>query len=304
MSDQYTPAQKGYNGNSRIKGDGYVHSWSQHELDEYIKCANSVEYFCSNYVKVTSLDHGLVTFKLRGYQQGMVKHLSDNRFSAILAGRQSGKSITAVAWILHYICFHADKKVGLLANKGALAREMLGRLTLMLENLPFFLQPGVRHLNKGSIHFCNDSKIIACATSSSSIRGEALNVILLDEFAFVQQDVQFYMSTYPTISSGQETKVIVTSTPNGIGNMFHKIWEGAVTGTNEFKPFKINWWDVPGRDEAWKAQTIANTSARQFSQEYDCLGGESEVLISINTQETSIKLKNLYEAYPLLHNPR
>jgi hypothetical protein len=275
--------QKSYNGNPYVKADGVQHAFTQHEVQEYIKCMNDVSYFCKNYVKVISLDKGLVNFELRGYQEKMVKHFDDNRFNIVLACRQSGKSITSVAWLLHYIIFNGNKKIGVLANKGSTAREMLARLTLMLENLPFFLQPGVKILNKGNIVFSNNSEIIAAATSGSSIRGLSLNCIFLDEFAFVHKAEEFYTSTYPVISSGKDTKVIITSTPNGVGNMFYKIWEGAIQKANEYKPFTIKWQDVPGRDEAWRAQTIANTSELQFNQEYNCdFLGSAQTLINAN----------------------
>ena len=132
---------------------------------------------------------------------------------------------------------------------------MLARITLMLENLPFFLQPGCTILNKGSIGFSNNSRIIAAATSSSSIRGMSLNLVYLDEFAFVENATEFYTSTYPVISSGKTSKIIITSTANGIGNMFHKLYEGAIQGTNEFKSIRVDWWDVPERDEKWKQMT-------------------------------------------------
>ena len=144
-----------------------------------------------------------------------------------------------------------------MANKGATAREMLGRVTLMLENLPFFLQPGCKALNKGSIEFSNNSRIVAAATSGSSIRGMSVSLLYLDEFAFVERASEFYTSTYPVISSGKETKVIITSTANGIGNVFHKLWEGATQGVNEYNAFRVDWWDVPGRDDAWKDQTLS-----------------------------------------------
>ena len=170
-----------------------------------------------------------------------------------------------------------------LANKGATAREMLARVTLALENLPFFLQPGCKALNKGSIEFSNNSKIIASATSGSSIRGLSINLLFLDEFAFVENDAQFYTSTYPVISSGKDTKVIVTSTANGIGNVYHKIWEGASQGTNEYKPFRVDWWDVPSRDENWKKETVANTSELQFEQEFgNTFHGRGNTLIGAN----------------------
>jgi phage FluMu gp28-like protein len=145
---------------------------------------------------------------------------------------------------------------------------MLTRITLALENLPFFLQPGCKTLNKGSIEFSNNSRIIAAATSGSSIRGMSVNLLFLDEFAFVENAGEFYTSTYPVVSSGKTSRVIITSTANGIGNIYHKLWEGAVQGTNEYKPFRVDWWDVPGRDEEWKRQTISNTSELQFDQEF------------------------------------
>ena len=161
---------------------------------------------------------------------------------------------------------------------------MLARVTLMLENLPFFLQPGTKALNKGSIEFSNNSKIIAAATSGSSIRGLSINLLYLDEFAFVERAAEFYTSTYPVISSGKDTKIIITSTANGIGNIFHKIWEGAVQRTNEFTPFRVDWWDVPGRDEEWKDQTVKNTSQLQFDQEFgNTFFGTGDTLVNAET---------------------
>ena len=199
-------------------------------------------------------------------------------------GILSHNSITSVAWLCHYICFNEHKKVAILANKGAIAREMLSRLTQMIEHLPFFLQPGCRVLNKGNIVFSNGSEIIAVATSSSSVRGLSLDCVFCDEFGFVNKAEVFYTSTFPVISSGTESKFIISSTPNGVGNMFYKLWEGAVQGANEYKPFRIRWQDVPGRDEKWKAQTISNTSERQFRQEHECAFlGSSATLIEADT---------------------
>ena len=272
---------QGYNGNSLVKRDGITHNYTPDEIGEYQKCMKNPVYFAKKYVKVINLDKGLVPFDLYPYQEKMFEHFNNNRFSVVLACRQSGKSISSVVYILWYAIFHPEKMVAVLANKGATAREMLARITLALENLPFFLQPGCRVLNKGSIEFSNNSKIIAAATSASSIRGQSVNLLFLDEFAFVENASTFYTSTYPVISSGKETKVIIASTPNGIGNMFYKIWEGAVQKANEFISFRVDWWDVPGRDEAWKKQTISNTSETQFAQEFgNEFIGSSTTLIS------------------------
>ena len=273
----------GYLGNPSVKRDGVETQFTKDEVLEYAECMQNPAYFARKYLKVISLDEGLVPFDLYDYQEKMFGHFNNNRFSIVLACRQSGKSISSVAYLLWYACFHPEKTIAVLANKGATAREMLARVTLMLENLPFFLQPGCKALNKGSIEFSNNSKIMAAATSGSSIRGLSINLLFLDEFAFVENDAQFYTSTYPVVSSGKDTKVIITSTANGIGNVYHKIWEGASQGTNEYKPFRVDWWDVPGRDEKWKAETISNTSALQFEQEFgNTFHGRGNTLIDAN----------------------
>ena len=273
-----------YLGNINVKRDGVQQQWTEAQVVEYAKCMKDPAYFARTYVKIISLDKGLVNFDLYPYQEKMFDHFNSNRFSIVLACRQSGKSISSVVYLLWYAIFHPEKTIAVLANKGATAREMLARVTLALENLPFFLQPGCRALNKGSIEFSNNSRIVAAATSGSSIRGMSVNLLFLDEFAFVERAAEFYTSTYPVVSAGKDTKVIITSTANGIGNTFHKIWEGAVQKTNEYKAFTVNWWDVPGRDEEWKKQTISNTSQMQFDQEFgNTFFGTGDTLINAET---------------------
>ena len=273
----------GYLGNPNVKRDGVETSFTKEEVLEYRKCMKNPAYFAKKYVKIIALDKGLVPFELYPYQRKMFKHFNDNRFNIVLACRQSGKSISSVVFLLWYACFHPEKTIAILANKGAVAREMLARITLALENLPFFLQPGCKALNKGSIEFSNNSRIIASATSGNSIRGLSINLLFLDEFAFVENDAQFYTSTYPVVTAGQDTKIIICSTANGIGNVYHKLWEGACQGTNEFQPFRVDWWDVPGRNKKWKEQTIANTSELQFEQEFgNTFHGRGNTLIGAN----------------------
>lgn len=273
-----------YLGNPHVKKDGIQEDWTQEKVAEYAKCMSDPAHFARCHLKIINLNDGLVPFELYPYQEEMFNHFNNNRFTVVLACRQSGKSISSVAYLLWYAIFHPEKTVAVLANKGATAREMLSRVTLMLENLPFYLQPGCKVLNKGSIEFSNNSKIFAAATSGSSIRGQSVNLLFLDEFAFVERAAEFYTSTYPVVSSGKETKVIITSTANGIGNPFHKIWEGAVQGVNEYKPFRVDWWDVPGRDEAWKEETISNTSQIQFDQEFgNTFFGTGNTLINADT---------------------
>src|SRR5210317_1234841 len=279
----YRMSNDSYLGNPNVKRDGVQQQWTEEKVREYAKCMHDPSYFARTYVKIISLDRGLVNFNLYPYQEKMFDHFNSNRFSIVLACRQSGKSISSVVYLLWYAVFHPEKTIAILANKGATAREMLARITLALENLPFFLQPGCKALNKGSIEFSNNSRIIASATSGSSIRGMSINLLFLDEFAFVENDAEFYTSTYPVVSSGKNTKIIITSTANGVGNIFHKLWEGAVQRTNEFKPFTVNWWDVPGRDDKWKEETIANTSELQFDQEFgNNFHGRGNTLIAAN----------------------
>jgi len=273
-----------YLGNPNVKRDGVQQAWTPDLLKEYKKCMTDAVYFARNYVKVIALDKGLVNFDLYPYQEQMFKHFEEHRFNVVLACRQSGKSISACAYLLWFVLFNSEKTVAILANKGATAREMLARITLMLENIPFFLQPGSKALNKGSLEFSNNSRIVAAATSGSSIRGMSVNLLYLDEFAFVERAAEFYTSTYPVVSAGTDTKIIVTSTANGIGNQFHKVWEGAVQGINQFKPFRVDWWDVPGRDDKWKTETIANTSQLQFDQEFgNTFFGTGDTLINAET---------------------
>ena len=275
---------EGYLGNNLVKRAGVETKYTDEELQEYIKCGSDPVHFIESYCSIISLDEGLVKFKLRGYQDKLINHYDANRFNVVLASRQSGKSITSCAYLLWYLLFKPEVTVAVLANKGAIAREMISRIVTMLESVPFFLQPGVKILNKGSIEFGNDSKVVAAATSSSSIRGLSINLLYLDEFAFVENAEEFYTATYPVVTSGKDTKVIITSTANGVGNMFYKLYESAVQKQSDYKHFLINWFDVPGRDEAWKKQTIANTSETQFEQEYgNSFLGTGTTLINSNT---------------------
>ena len=212
--------------------------------------------------------------------------------------RQSGKSTTIIAYLLHYVLFNEQVNVAILANKAATARDLLGRLQLAYEHLPKWLQQGVMSWNKGSLELENGSKILASSTSASAVRGGSYNIIFLDEFAYVPSNVaeQFFSSVYPTISSGKTSKVMIVSTPHGM-NMFYKIWTDAEHERNSYVPIEVHWSEVPGRDEKWKEETIKNTSEAQFNTEFEC-----EFLGSIDTLISARKLRTLSFIEPKQRN--
>ena len=287
-----------YLGNPNLKRTGLAHNFTKDEIVEYQKCSESPIYFIKNYVRIVSLDHGLVPFDMYNFQEGMVDTMHENRFTIFKLPRQSGKSTIIISYLLHYVLFNPNTTVAVLDNKSTTARDILGRLQLAYENLPKWMQQGIIAWNKGNIELENGSKILAAATSSSAIRGGSYNVIFLDEFAFVPTNVadQFFASVYPTITSGQNTKVIIVSTPHGM-NQFYKLWVDAEEGRNNYIPTEVHWSEVPGRDAAWKEETIRNTSESQFNSEFEC-----EFLGSIDTLISPAKLKQLTYRTPIRSN--
>ena len=287
-----------YLGNPKLKKANIQIDFSQEEIQEVVRCSKDIVYFCETYQKIISIDEGLMPFAPYDYQKEIMHSVNENRFVICKMPRQTGKTTTMVAVMLHYALFNPDFNIAILANKAATAREILGRLQLAYENLPWFLQQGIVEWNKGSIILENGSKIFASSTSASAIRGMSINLVYLDEFAFVPSTVQdeFFSSVYPTISSGRSSRVLITSTPNGM-NMFYKLWHDAEKGFNDYATVSVNWWDVPGRDEAWKEQTIRNTSEKQFAVEFEC-----EFLGSSDTLIDAHKLRHLVFENPLEHN--
>ncbi len=285
-----------YLGNPNLKRANVPINFTEEQIQEYLKCKADPVYFAKNYIKIVSLDEGLVPFNLYDFQEEMVRCFHTNRFNIAKLPRQTGKSTTVVAYLMHYAIFNDNVNIGILANKAPTARELLGRLQLAYENLPVWLQQGIIAWNKGSMELENGSKILASSTSASAVRGMSFNIIFLDEFAFIPNHIaeQFFASVYPTISSGKSTKVIIISTPNGM-NMFYKLWHDAELGRNEYTTTEVHWSQVPGRDEKWKEQTIANTSERQFTQEFEC-----EFLGSVDTLISAAKLRSLSYDEPLV----
>ena len=288
-----------YLGNQNLKRSNVKHSWTPNEVNEWLKCSQDPEYFIEKYIKIVNVDKGLVNFNLYDYQKDIVKLSVSERFVICKMPRQCGKTTTLVGIMLWYILFHQNYQVAILAHKLQQAREILSRIQLAYEHLPKWIQQGIVEWNKGNIELENGSKILASATSSSAIRGGSFNLVYLDEFAFVENNMQesFFASVYPTISSGQTTKVLITSTPNGL-NMFYKIWMDSEEGKNDYKRIDVHWSEVPGRDEAWKKETIRNTSEDQFRVEFEC-----EFIGSAHTLISATKLRTLRSTPPEASNP-
>ena len=287
--------QNQYLGNPNLKRANVSVEFTKEQIEEYQKCMGDPIYFIENYMKIVSLDEGLVPMNMYKFQKKMVKTFHKNRFTICKLPRQSGKSTIIIAYLLHYVLFNPNVNVAILANKSSTARDILGRLQLGYEHLPKWLQQGVISWNKGSLDLENGSSILAASTSASAIRGGSYNIIFLDEFAYVPSTVseEFFSSVYPTISSGKTTKVMIVSTPHGM-NMFYKLWTDAETGKNDYVPIEVHWSEVPGRDDVWKEETIRNTSQSQFNSEFEC-----EFLGSIDTLIAPHKLKQMPYVDPI-----
>ena len=271
-----------YLGNPNLKKAGTEIQFTKKQIQEWIKCKEDPLYFACKYMQIINLDEGLVPFSMYDFQKKILTDFHENRFNIAKLPRQTGKSTTVVAYLLHYLIFNDSVNIGILANKASTARELLGRLQLAYENLPRWIQHGILVWNKGNVELENGSKILAASTSASAVRGMSFNILFLDEFAFVPNHVaeQFFASVYPTITSGKSTKVIIISTPNGM-NHFYKMWEDARNGKNGYVTNEVHWSQVPGRDAKWKEETLKNTSKRQFAQEFECdFLGSADTLIS------------------------
>ena len=287
-----------YLGNPNLKKANTQQEFSEEDIVEFVRCKDDPVYFTEKHIKIVNVDEGLVSFDMYKFQKKLIRNFHKHRFNICKMPRQTGKSTTVVSYLLHYAIFNDNVNIGILANKAATARDLLGRLQLAYENLPSWMQQGIVAWNKGSMELENGSKIIAASTSASAVRGMSFNIIFLDEFAFVQNHLadDFFASVYPTISSGKSTKVIIVSTPHGM-NHFYRMWHDAERGQNEYTPTEVHWSEVPGRDAKWKEQTIRNTSKQQFAIEFEC-----EFLGSVDTLISAAKLKAMVYEQPIEQN--
>jgi|SRR3990170_788448 len=296
MTDIIIPGFEPHRGNPNLKRAGIGFAWTPEMMQEYIKCANDPLYFIETYMKIVHKDEGLIDIDLYHYQRDMVESMRDNRFSIFTTARQAGKSTIVCGYILWYTIFNAYKTVGLLANKGDTAREILSKVQIAYQHLPKWLQQGVVEWNKGSLVLENGSRVVATATSSDSIRGYSINLLFIDEAAWIENWDEFFTSVYPTIISGKTTQIVLVSTPHGL-NHFHKTWKFALEKRNDYHPIKVMWFDVPGRDAAWKEETLRgmNYDLEKFAQEQEC-----EFLGSSGSLIAGWKLKELVYQIPIL----
>ncbi|CAB4124367.1 large terminase protein [uncultured Caudovirales phage] len=298
-----------YLGNPKLKKVGVNVSLTEDQIREYVKCRDNPVYFAQNYVKIVTLDKGFVPIDLYPFQIETIEDIVDNRFVVMKAGRQVGKTTVVVAYILWYILFEEDKFVALLANKAKTSREILNRIKLAYEALPLWLQQGIRTWNKGDIELENNCRILADSTSSSAARGYSISFLYLDEFAFVPNNVaeEFFTSVYPTISSGTKSKILISSTPNGM-NHFYKIWKEAEEQINGFKTIEANWRQVPGRDQKWADGQKAVLGEQKFLQEMECtfLGSAGTLISSaaLKSMAFTRPLRNLMEGLEIYEEPQ
>ena len=281
-----------YHGNPNLKPLAYQHDFSQEEIEEYIKCKNDPVYFIENYVKIITLDAGLQPFKLYDCQKKKVECIMNNRRVVLMEGRQQGKTVTSAACILHYTIFEEDKTVAIMANKSAAAREVLNRYQIMYENLPIWMQQGVKTWNKGDVELENNSKVLTAATTAAAIRGKSVNWLYIDEAAIIPNNIadEFFTSVYPTISAGETTKILLTSTPLGY-NHFWKFWNESLEGVNGFENMFIPYYEIPGRDDKWLEEQKQLLGDVKFNQEVMCefLGSTNTLINAQTIQRLSTK---------------
>ena len=270
LDEGYKPkAHPFHSGDPNLRKGNIVFNYTDKEIKEIRKCATDIVYFANTYCTVMT-DEGLKSITLRPYQEEMLEQFQNERFNVCLASRQVGKTICSSIFVAWYSLFNFDKNALVLSNKGATTREIIDKGKTILTHLPFFLKPGVIKWDVFSSKFDNGCRIIGQTTTKKAAIGFTIHLLFMDEFAHIPNQFvdTFYENVYPTISASSTSKVIITSTPNGF-NKFYDIYNGASSGLNEYTPFRVDWWDVPGRDEAWMQQEVSNLGSEEaFNRQY------------------------------------
>jgi len=294
------------NGNTNLKvahaSENITPEEFNYRIYELMKCKNDIIYFANKYYTIISPKRGKHIIELYDKQIDMLRLFAGKKRVVVLSSRQVAKTTNLAILALHYVIFNAEKRVMVVSNKLAGAIEVMDRMRLAYEHLPNWLKSGLTTLNKTELRFGNNSGIKVAATSSDAARGYSANMVLLDEFAHVPRNLQrsFFTAVYPIISTDPNSKVIITSTPNGVGEMFHQFYEKALSNVNDdngekWVPFRIDWWEFPGRDEKWKALQIESLGSMDaFNQEYgnSFLASSYDKLISDDKIVEMRQLKN------------
>lgn len=284
-----------------IKAPNLYYEYSQEEIAEIKKCAEDVVYFANKYAHALT-DQGVMKINLYDYQEKILKTYQNNRYVVFLASRQIGKTITSAIFIAWYLCFHVDRNVMILGNKGGTAAEIIDKVKTVYVNLPVFLKPGVTRNNINSMYFDNGCRVMSTTTTGTAAVGFTIHLLYADEFAHVPSGIlaDFYRSIYPTLTASSTSKFIITSTPNGL-NKFWEIYDGAIKKNNEFVPIRVDWWEVPGRDEEWKASEIRNLGSQElFDQEYgNTFLSSDSLLLKRSSIDIMERIVSKYVNYPL-----
>lgn len=246
-----------------------VFEYTDEEIAEIKRCASDIIYFANSYCYAMT-DDGVQNIKLRDYQEDVLRDFQDNDMCVFLSCRQIGKTICSGIFLVWYLLFNYDKNILILANIGDTTREIIEKVKVILSHLPFFLKPGIIKNDQMTMKFDNGCRVFGKNTTKTAALGFNIHLLFLDEAAHIHANFiePFWRSVYPTLSASKNGRIVMTSTPNGL-NKFCEIYQAAVEGRNEFYPIRVDWWQVPGRDEAWKAKEIANLGSEEdFNQEY------------------------------------
>jgi len=240
-------------GETGVRRAGCVYSITEDEVQEYIKCKLDIHYFSEKYCKIKREDGTIGAMKLRDYQKDILDLYTKNRFSILMASRQVGKTVSAAIAILHFVLFNNDKNVMIIANKGDTAIEIVDKIKSIYRLLPFFLQKGVKNWNQKSLIFENGCRIKTSARSKTPAIGFTIDFLYMDEFAHIPSNIiePYYTAAFPTVSALSNSKIVITSTPNGM-NMFYKLLASAERPEgdklkNNYKSMRVYWWQVPNR---------------------------------------------------------
>jgi hypothetical protein len=278
-----------YEGKQFLRKGNIVFEYTEEEITELSKCANDIVYFAEKYAVVMT-DEGIQQVKLRDYQKQMLRDFQHNRFNIVLASRQMGKTVTASIFNAWYVTFNYDKTTLLLANKSESTKEIIDKAKVVLENLPFFMKPGIIKYDVMNVRSDNGCRLVGQSTTAKSGIGFTIHNLYLDEFAHIHPTIvdSFYENVYPTLSASNVSRINITSTPNGF-NKFYEIYASAERGDNEYTPTRIDWWQHPDRDDEWYQRELGNLGSEDaFNRQYG-----NEFVSSSNLLLSPIVMKNM-----------